>query len=73
LLAGDLELTQRNMKKTVDQLKEQLAINSRLLGVVKVFEEQENSRATVKGTPPGPSPHGSGKFSPVIREAKHMK
>lgn len=36
LLAGDLELTQRNMKKTLDQLKEQLAINERLMGVIKV-------------------------------------
>ena len=36
LLAGDLELTQRNMKKTLDQLKEQLGINERLMGVIKV-------------------------------------
>lgn len=41
LLAGDLELTQRNMKKTVEQLKEQLVINERLMGVVKLFEEQQ--------------------------------
>jgi hypothetical protein len=41
LLAGDLELTQRNMKKTLEQLKEQLAINERLLGVIAVFEEQQ--------------------------------
>lgn len=41
LLAGDLELTQRSMKKTLEQLKEQLAINERLMGVVKVYEEQQ--------------------------------
>lgn len=41
LLAGDLELTQRNMKKTLEQLKEQLVINERLMGVVKLFEEQQ--------------------------------
>lgn len=41
LLAGDLELTQRNMKKTLDQLKEQLVINERLMGVINVYEEQQ--------------------------------
>lgn len=41
LLAGDLELTQRNLKKTMEQLKEQLSINERLMAVVNVFEEQQ--------------------------------
>jgi hypothetical protein len=48
LLAGDLELTQRNMKKTLEQLKEQLAINERLLGVIAVFEEQQKKQEREK-------------------------
>jgi hypothetical protein len=48
LLAGDLELTQRNMKKTLEQLKEQLAINERLMGVVKVYEDQQKRAERAK-------------------------
>lgn len=54
ILASDLELTQRNMKKTLDQLKEQIGINERMVEILKIYETElagsnavaENSAAT---------------------------
>lgn len=40
IVSNDLELTQRNMKKTLDQLNEQIAVNERLLEIVKVYENE---------------------------------
>ena len=48
LLAGDLELTQRNMKKTLEQLKEQLGVNERLMGVISVYEDQQRKTERAK-------------------------
>lgn len=66
LLAGDLELTQRNMKKTLEQLKEQLGINERLMGVVKVFEEQQRKSEREK------EKHRLGGVSPMNASTSSM-
>jgi len=41
VLQGDLETGQRNMKRTLDQLKDQLVINERLMGVIKRMDEEK--------------------------------
>mmetsp|Transcript_24358 Transcript_24358/g.40654 ORF Transcript_24358/g.40654 Transcript_24358/m.40654 type:complete len:913 (-) Transcript_24358:244-2982(-) len=42
VLQGDLDIMHANSRKTLEQLKEQLAVNERLMGVIKVMEGEKN-------------------------------